>query len=195
MEWTHKIYYIFCFFVLVAPADHNSYSVFIQNITFILSFPQFHFFRAYLESGPPAAKTVVHGLMTALTYVIQSLVIVLYLLTAFGYFPRHAATFLQTYPHLFCVLTSLRPFFLLISLYLLYLAIFGLVKEIRMEVFLNLDHEATVRRLNIASGIIVPLIMLADLWRIGTTCNPKLAALFIKLRIGIPADFDKPTKR
>ena len=124
----------------------------------------------------------------------QSLVLVMYLLTAVGYFPQLAATSLQAYPHLFCVLTSLHPLFLLIKLYLLYLAIFGLVKEIKMEVFLNLDHEATVKRLNIASGIIVSLMMLADLWRIGTICNPKLATLFIKFRIGIEVDFDIPTK-
>ena len=37
--------------LISAPEDQNVYSAIIQNITYLLSFPQFHLFRAHLASG------------------------------------------------------------------------------------------------------------------------------------------------
>ena len=61
------VYYSYCLFVLSAPAQGVYLSV-IETVALLLSFPQFWLFRAYISSGPPASKTVLHALLVPLTY-------------------------------------------------------------------------------------------------------------------------------
>ena len=117
----------------------------------------------------------------------------MYGLTVIGYFPTLAEEFLRAYSNIFCVLTTPRPIILIFALYLMYLAFFRLLMVIKMDVFINLDHEATVTRLNAASAVIVSIATVVDLWK-GGICNPKLAILLTTIRIGIKADFDTATR-
>ena len=70
---------------MVSAAQQNPYTAAIQNVSFLIQLPTLHCFRAYLESGPPATKTVTHGLLMSLTYIIQSQQIYSIALTNLGY--------------------------------------------------------------------------------------------------------------
>ena len=66
-------------------AHQNPYTAAIQNVSFLVQLPTLHCFRAYLGSGPPATKTLVHGLLISLTYGIQALQIHGLVFTNLGY--------------------------------------------------------------------------------------------------------------
>ena len=70
---------------MLSSAQQNPYTAAIQNVSFLIQLPTLHCFRAYLESGPPATKTVVHSLLTSLTYIIQAQQIHSITLTNLGY--------------------------------------------------------------------------------------------------------------
>ena len=70
---------------MLSSAQQNPYTAAIQNVSFLVQLPTLHCFRAFLESGPSATKTVVHGLLISLTYSIQALQIYYIGLTNLGY--------------------------------------------------------------------------------------------------------------
>ena len=70
MNWPRIIYYIYCFFVLSAPKQ-GVYLSLVEAVALLLSFPQFWLFRAYINSGPPSSKTVLHALLVPFTYSYQ----------------------------------------------------------------------------------------------------------------------------
>ena len=70
---------------MLSAAQQNPYSAAIQNVSFLVQLPTLHCIRAFLRSGPPATKTVVHGLLVSLTYSIQAMQIHLFGLTNLGY--------------------------------------------------------------------------------------------------------------
>ena len=195
MEWRHGIYYIYCFLVLVDPADPTIYWIIIQNISFLLSFPQLCFFRAYLASGPPAAKTLLHSLVNTFTYIFQGMLVYLYVMHMFGYFGP-AESFIHSYPHYYCVLANPRPLVLSFLLYLMYLACLKLLLVTRVEVFIILDHETTATRLGVTTVLMVTVNTLAELLYKGTTCNAKIAMLISKavLKVEVEEGIFTPVK-
>ena len=195
MEWRHGIYYIYCFLVLVDPADPTIYSIILQNISFLLSFPQLSFFRAYLASGPPAAKTLLHSLVNTFTYIFQVMLVYLYVMHMFGYFGP-AESFIHSYPHYYCVLATPRPLVLSALLYLMYLACLKLLLVSQTEVFINLDHEATTTKLGITTVLLVIVNTVAELLYKGTTCNVKISMLISKtvLKVELEEGIFTPVK-
>ena len=70
MNWPRIIYYLYCFLVLSAPTG-GIYIIVIEAVALVRSFPQCWLFRAYINSGPPTSKTVLHALLVPLTYSYQ----------------------------------------------------------------------------------------------------------------------------
>ena len=172
---------------MFVPTPPNTYTIIIENISFILSFLQFHFFRAYLRSGPPCTKTVVHGLLLTFTYLFQASEIYGYLMSTLGYFPDLIESFLHSNPDLLCSITSPRLLFLL-CLYLMYLAFFRLMMVVKMDVFVNLNHETIVTRLNIISCIIMVFIVGFEYLLEGTICKPETSSAFLTFWVGFPVN-------
>ena len=193
MEKQQVIYYVFCVLVLCNPVHQNIYSTIIKNITYLLTFPQFYLFRAYLASGPPAAKTVFHGLLTSFTYVLQLVAGYVFIITTFGYFTEQVKSLILTNPQLFCELTTPRPLKIVCVLYLMYLAFFRLLMVVKMEMFMNLNHEAVSTRLDVLSVIITVADTTVGLLYKGTTCNVKSAAVTFQL-MGAKVDIVKFTQ-
>ena len=180
-------YYLYVVAVMSSPTPPNAYTIILENCSFILSFLQFHFFRAYLRSGPPSTKTVVHGLLITFTYLFQASEIYGYMLSTLGYFPDLMESFLHSNPDLLCSITSPRVVFLL-CLYLMYLAFFRLLMVVKMDMFVNLKHETIVTRLNIISCIIMLFVVGCEyLWE-GTICKPETSSAFLTFWVGFPVN-------
>ena len=193
MEKQQVIYYIYCVLVLCSPVHQNIYSTIIKNITYLLTFPLFYLFRAYIASGPQAAKTVFHGLLTSFTYVLQLIAGYIFIITTFGYFTAQVKSLILTNPQLFCELTTPRPLKIVGVLYLMYLAFFRLLIVVKMEMFMNLNHEAVSTRLDVLSVIITVADTTIGLLYKGTTCNVKSAAVTFQL-MGAKVDIVKFTQ-
>ena len=185
MEKRQLVYYIFCILILSEPLEQNVYTKVCQYITFLLSFLQFHFFRKFLASGPPASKTVIHGLLISFTYVIQTYITYMFLLTIFSCLTTLAEWLLHEYPNGFCQLVSPTSLGQAMILYLTYLAFFRLLMVTKINTFINLNHESMVVRLNVIAGLIMTVNIMVELLYRGTTCNPKVAALYSGIRMGI----------
>ena len=184
MEWNKWFFYAYCVFVLSTPEGNSVYSVLVQSITYLLSFPQFHFIRAFIQSGSPASKTVIHGLVTTCTYYTQLFITNGFLLVLFGCFKESVKDLLHNYPHNFCVLAI--PIFLKpVLITLMFLAFFKSLMTVKIEIFLNLNHETTLKLLNVAIGIMWVGMITGDLILRGTLCNPNLATASINHIIGI----------
>ena len=56
---------------------------------------------------------------------------------------------------------------------------------IKLEVFLNLNHENIVLKLNIATAVIVMVLLVAELLEKGSYCNPKMAWAIVSLLTGL----------
>ena len=100
---------------------------------------------------------------------------------------------LQTNPNLVCVILTPIPTTLGLVLFMMYLAFFRLLMVTKTNVFINLNHEAVVTKLNIATVVILLADILAGLVYKGTTCNVKIAKVFLQL-IGVTEnteDFSK----
>ena len=196
MGWNKWFFYAYCVFVLSAPGGNSVYSVLVRSITYLLSFPQFHFFRAFVWSGSPASKTVIHGLVNTFTYYTQLYITNEFALVLFGCFQESATELLQAYPQGFCVIAipiTLKP----VLITLMFLAIFKLLVTIKFESFLNLNHETILNVINIVIGIIWAGIVTGELILRGTLCNPNLATTYTNHIIGIQvADkyFENKTK-
>ena len=190
IEARYIVCFIYCFLVIIAPEERTPYQILIQNITFLMSVPQFYLVRAYLSSGPAQSKTTIHGMMISLTYAFQVLITYLHALSVFGYFGTVAQSFLQDYPNVFCVLATPGPIGIAISLYLMYLGVFRLFMAIDLQKYMAIDHDTVVRRVNISSVLLLVFNSLAEFWYRGTTCNSKIALKIINTRLGIEAKED-----
>ena len=186
MKTRHIICFIYCFLVIIIPGSENStlHDIF-ATVTFLLSFPQFYFFRVYTASGQAHTKTVLHGMFISLTYAFQGYLVYLNALGLFGRFGSAATTLLKNNPNIFCSLATPDTVILAITLYLLYIALFRLFMEINPVIYINLDHEIVVKGLNIGTLVILVLSPLLEyLWR-GTICNPLTAVKLIRHRFVI----------
>ena len=154
-------------------------------VSFLLSFPQFYFFRVYTASGQAQTNTVLHGMFISLTYAFQAFLIYLNALTLFGKFGSAADTLLKYHPDIFCSLATPNTVGLAINLYLLYIAVFRLFMEINPVIYINLDHEVVVKGLNIGTLVILVLSPLLEYLSRGTICNPFTAIKLIHHRFGI----------
>ena len=72
---------------------------------------------------------------------------------------------------------------------MMYLAFFRFLMATKTYVFLNLNHEAVVTKLNIATVVIILADTLAGLLYKGTTCNVKVAMVFLAL-IGVTENIE-----
>ena len=190
MEKRLVICFLYCFLVMIAPIGHSLYTIVVQNVTYFISFPQFYFVRAYLSNGPAISKTAIHGMMIALTYTFQVELTYLYGLTVFGYFGDAAESFLENHSDVLCVLASPGPISLALSLYLMYLAILRLFMAVDVAKYMELDHEAIVKWVNIGSlGVLTVHTILEVLVR-GTNCNSFVAMKIINIRLNINATLE-----
>ena len=185
MERQQVFFYLYCCMVLIVPAYANLFINILQIIEFIISCLVLHFLRAYLASGPPGNQTVFQGLFTSLTFLGQAFQVYLFIGTTFGLFKGLALSFLQTYPNIFCTMATPRPFVMAFALYVMYLSFFKLLMTIKQNVFLNLNHEKIVLRLNIATAVIVLVLLVAEMLEKGSYCIPKMAWVIVSLRIGL----------
>ena len=185
MEKRQLVYYLFCIIILSEPLEQNAYTKVCQYITFLLSFLQFHYFRKFLSSGPPASKTLIHGLLISFTYLIQTYITYMFVLTIFSCLTTLAEWLLHEYPNGFCQLVSPTSLGQAMILYLTYLAFFRLLMVTKINTFITLNHESIVVRLNIITGLIMTVNIMVELLYRGTTCNPKVAALYSGIRMGI----------
>ena len=186
MEQQQVLFYLYCCMVLIVPAYANLFINILQIINFFISSLVFHFLRAYLASGPPGNQTVFQGIFISLTYLGQAFQVYLFIGTTFGLFKGLALSFLQTYPNIFCTMATPRPFVMAFALYVMYLSFFKLLMTIKQNVFLNLNHEKIVLQLNIATAVIVMVLLVAEMMlEKGSYCNPKMAWMIVSLRIGL----------
>ena len=112
MEWHRILFYAYCVFVLASPSGNNAYFILVNNIAFFFSFPLFHLFREFIASGPPASKTVIHGLVTSFTYCLQLHTACIYGLSIIGWFPDSTEEFINSHPQGFCNIVcfiSIKP--------------------------------------------------------------------------------------
>ena len=186
MKTRHIICFIYCFLVIIIPgSDKSTLHDIFQTVTFLLSFPQFYFFRNYTASGQAHTKTVLHGMFISLTYAFQGYLVYLNALVIFGRFGSAAVTLLKNHPNIFCSIATPDKIILAVTLYLLYIGVFRLFMEINPVIYINLDHELVVKGLNIGTLVILVLSPLLEfLWR-GTICNPLTAVKLIRNRFGI----------
>ena len=181
MEWHHIFFYAYCVSVFAVP---SAYFILVNNVAFFFSLPLFHLFREFIASGPPASKTVIHGLVTSFTYCFQLLQFLIYLLSILGWFPHKAEELIQNYPQGFCVFVcsvNVRP----ALIYILFLAFFDLLMTIKIEMFLNMNHERVLKTLNIAAVIAWALITAKHFISTGTVCQPRIAASYVSGIIGL----------
>ena len=186
MQTRYIICFIYCCLVIIAPVEQSStLHDIVHMVSFLLSFPQFYFFRVYTASGQAQTNTVLHGMFISLTYAFQAFLIYLNALTLFGKFGSGADTLLKYHPDIFCSLATPNTVGLAINLYLLYIAVFRLFMEINPVIYINLDHEVAVKGLNIGTLVILVLSPLLEYLSRGTICNPFTAIKLIHHRFGI----------
>ena len=192
MLWREWIYYAYCALVLFVPVKGTLSNTLNQQLTFFLSFPQFHFFRAYVASGPSANKTVVHSLVIVLTYLIQLMLCHLYFLSILGCFQDSMLYLLHNYPGALCLLASPWPYGHATLLYLMFLAIFGLLTVAETNLFLKLDHDFLTSTINLSSTVYIVVYILMN-FITGSLCVPRAANIFISARMGIETDIGNLT--
>ena len=157
--------------------------------SFFYSYP---IFRAYVASGPSASKTVVHSLVTVLTYLIQFMICHLYFLHILGCVQDIALFLLLNHPGALCLLASPWPYGHAILLYLMYLAFFRLFTVAETNLFLNLDHDLLTSTLNRSSAVYIVIYLLMNFFT-GSLCIPRAANILISARMGIQTDIGNLT--
>ena len=167
-------------------------NIVVQNLTFLISFHQFYYFRAYIASGPPTNKTVVHGMVTSLTYLVQLNIWHLYSLLVIGFFQDMAVHLIKTYPEAVCQYATPWIYGPSQILYLMYLSFFKLLIVAKTDLFLSLNHDALVRRINIFSVVFILGFSLVK-FLTGNLCIPRAANILIWQRMSIQANIGHNT--
>ena len=177
---------------LSSMAQGSVINTLVQNLTFLISFHQFYFFRAYIASGPPISKTVVHGMVTSLTYLVQLNIWHLYSLLVIGFFPDMVVHLINTYPEAVCQFATPWMYGPTLILYLMYLAFFKLLIVAKTDLFLSLNHDALVRRINVFSIVFILGFSLGK-FLAGNLCIPQAANILIWQRMSIQANIGNVT--
>ena len=181
----------YCAVAILVPSNPHPYTYTIITLIFISNFFCHHYFREFLNSGTPASKTVLHGLLKGLTVSYQLLLTFFYIWAFCGLvMATSIENGTKTHPSLVCILGTPRWVVLPLFLYLFYLASFKLIIALKPDLFMALNHEVLATRLNISVFVLMLLDSFVEVLVKGSTCNLKIAILVIRYSAGVETNFD-----
>ena len=175
---------------LTTPRNPSILQFSLHTVSIGMSAIYFHFFRKYLNSGPPASKTVNHAMFRSLSFLAQAFVGYFYTLMLFGcVMPRYISAFIHQHPAVACVALTPRIFMVPFLVNFMIITFFKLMVVLFPQTFLELHHEKAAKYLLLSCMVFVILEQGFEIAYQGTTCNAKLATALLNFA-GLKIDLE-----
>ena len=137
---------IYCILMVLVPNKPHPYTFLMDTIGCLVAFTFNHIFRAFISSGPPASKTVIHGLMKCMSYINEVMIFRFYMMSVLVTFGHSwTETLINEYPNLMCTLTDSNEISFLFMLNFLCMMVSKCLLLWKPIAFQAMDHERALK--------------------------------------------------